>query len=140
MIMKKTDLDLLYNDLCGRLPYDTIIEVHGKYEDREKYARIMTLETSNINYIFDPEKTVIVYLRPLLSMTEEEKREFYDKFVVNGIYFSDFKKIFENHFTSLLTSFEHFWHAVEWLNSKHFDYRGLIEKGIALPAEDDMYE
>ena len=138
--MNKTVLDLLYNDLCGRLPYDTIIEVHGIYEDREKCDRIMTLKTSNINDIFDPEKTVIVYLRPLLSMTEEEKQEFYNKFVVNGIDFSVFKKIFENHFTTLLTSFEHFWHAVEWLNSKHFDYRGLIEKGIALPAKEKMYE
>ena len=28
---------------------------------------------------------------------------------------------------------------VDWLNSHHFDYRGLIEKGLALPAPEGMY-
>ena len=28
---------------------------------------------------------------------------------------------------------------VDWLNAHHFDYRGLIEKGLALEASKDMY-
>ena len=27
----------------------------------------------------------------------------------------------------------------DWLNAHHFDYRGLIEKGLALSAPKDMY-
>ena len=27
----------------------------------------------------------------------------------------------------------------DWLNAHHFDYRGLIEKGLALEAPDGMY-
>ena len=28
---------------------------------------------------------------------------------------------------------------VDWINAHHFDYRGLIEKGLALEASKDMY-
>ena len=28
---------------------------------------------------------------------------------------------------------------IDWLNAHHFDYRGLIEKGLALEAPEDMY-
>ena len=28
----------------------------------------------------------------------------------------------------------------DWLNSRHFDYRGLIKKGLALEAPEDMYK
>ena len=30
--------------------------------------------------------------------------------------------------------------AIDWLNAHHFDYRGLIEKGLALEAPKDMYK
>ena len=30
--------------------------------------------------------------------------------------------------------------AIDWLNAHHFDYRGLIEKGLALEAPEDMYK
>jgi hypothetical protein len=28
---------------------------------------------------------------------------------------------------------------IDWLNAHHFDYRGLIEKGLALEAPEGMY-
>lgn len=28
---------------------------------------------------------------------------------------------------------------IDWLSSNHLDYRGLIDKGLALPAKDGMY-
>ena len=30
--------------------------------------------------------------------------------------------------------------AMDWLNAHHFDYRGLIEKGLALEAPEGMYK
>ena len=30
--------------------------------------------------------------------------------------------------------------AIDWLNAHHFDYRGLIEKGLALEAPKGMYK
>ena len=29
---------------------------------------------------------------------------------------------------------------IDWLNANHFDYRGMIEKGLALEAPDGMYK
>jgi hypothetical protein len=29
---------------------------------------------------------------------------------------------------------------VDWLNSHHFDYRGLIKKGLAIEAPEGMYK
>ena len=56
------------------------------------------------------------YLRPMDSMTEEEYAEFgYDtlRYTIQDI---------------------------DWLNAHHFDYRGLIEKGLALEAHEGMYK
>jgi hypothetical protein len=56
------------------------------------------------------------YLRPMSSMTEEEYQEFgYDVLRYTPREF-------------------------DWLNAHHFDYRGLIEKGLALEAPKDMYK
>ena len=30
--------------------------------------------------------------------------------------------------------------AIDWLNANHFDYRGLIPMGLALPAKEGMYD
>jgi hypothetical protein len=30
--------------------------------------------------------------------------------------------------------------TLEWLIKHHFDYQGLIEKGLALKAQDNMYK
>ena len=30
--------------------------------------------------------------------------------------------------------------VLDWLNEHHFDYRGLIEKGLALEAPKNMYK
>ena len=64
------------------------------------------------------------YLRPMLSMTEEEKEE-YNK--------TENLSLFDLHHYPTIKSFD-------WLNAHHFDYRGLIEKGLALEAPEGMYK
>ena len=62
------------------------------------------------------------YLRPMSSMTEEERNhleELDDDWVYNGIGFSE---------------------MFDFLVSHHLDYRHLIEKGLALEAPADMYK
>ena len=61
------------------------------------------------------------YLRPMSSMTEEEENKYNS---LNG-----YEK----------GIFPHTEEAFDWLNAHHFDYRGLIEKGLALEAPEDMY-
>ena len=66
------------------------------------------------------------YLRPMSSMTEEEKKEYcnlQDRFLCSSQY-------------PVTDTYELF----DWLNAHHFDYRGLIEKGLALEAPEGMYK
>ena len=64
------------------------------------------------------------YLRPMSSMTEDEKKEF----SLLGVGIHLFKG-------PLIPSYD----TLDWLNAHHFDYRGLIEKGLALEALEGMY-
>jgi len=70
------------------------------------------------------------------SMTEEEKREIYDWLVENDIDWFDFSQL---RLDEILISFDSSWLLVDWLNKHQFDFRGLIEKGLALEAPKDMY-
>ena len=64
------------------------------------------------------------------SMTEEEKKEF-----------TGFASISQHRF---FIGDSYFWYNTyeeeDWLNEHHFDYRGLIEKGLALEAPEGMYK
>lgn len=68
------------------------------------------------------------YLRPLSSMTEEEKEEYDDLLmsVNDGCDNTDYLPY-------------NCMKYVDWLNAHHFDYRRLIEKGLALEAPEGMY-
>ena len=59
------------------------------------------------------------YLRPMSSMTDEEEKQFQD---VN---------MYELPYMVV---------GLDWLNAHHFDYRGLINDGLALEAPENMYE
>ncbi len=107
--MNNEEKELLLKDICGRLPYGV------KYQDRiEGGIHILSLGTIHHYERFIP------YLRPMSSMTVEERFE-YNGF--DGYIFSDEDVIIK----------------IDWLNAHHFDYRGLIEKGLALEAPENMY-
>jgi hypothetical protein len=102
--------------------------------------------------------TIRPYLRPLESMTDEDLISYakYD-FAYDDIYkivgFRCTGKGFINIHCSLVRDPEHYqvifqktrtsplenWRGIDWLNSHHFDFRGLIKKGLALKAPEDMY-
>ena len=60
---------------------------------------------------------VRLYLLPLSSMTEEQKKEY--------------QYITERWMNDSSYSISD---STDWLNKNHFDYRGLIEKGLAIDA------
>lgn len=130
--MTQEEKELLFKDLCARIPYGTIIayNVYGKLQ-------ISRFCVSVYEFMFDGDfelEHCKPYLRPMSSMTEEEKKEF-DEFCVidedawkgNGII--GFKN------QALIMS-----DAIDWLNTHHFDFHGLIEKGLALDAPEGMYD
>ena len=66
------------------------------------------------------------YLRPMSSMTDKERGE-YDTYR---------KHVCDEYNRYCFDSME----SIDWLNQHYFDYRGLIEKGLALEAPDGMYK
>ena len=124
--MTKEDRDLLLTDLCARLPYGVKVQYISKLGE----VIVKELRGSDIEVLFDgyhPERYK-PYFRPMSSMTEEESIEYYDTFEweedLNG-----------GHYPNSMT-----YKTFEWLNAHHFDYRGLIDKGLAIEAPKGMYK
>lgn len=137
--MTQEEKSLSLKDLCVMLPYDVC--VHIRYKEGEPCYGKLTLR--DIQWFIDSKIEVIKpYLRPMSSMTEEEKTEI-DKlnrppggdWTVQltrskiGLY-NDFSRV---------VSFKSINKVLDYLNAHHFDYRGLIEKGLALEAPKGMY-
>lgn len=118
---------VLIKDLSSRLPYGVKASYYGADEECETQDEIegITLDEDFGGYVEIgqyslPIERVKPYLFPLLSMTEEQQIDL-TKFVANGI-----------HGENIL---------YDWYNKSHFDYRGLIEKSLALDATNlGIYE
>ena len=118
--MTQEEKQLLLKDLCARLPYYT--ELHSNATD-DNWAILTPVIVSNLMNA-DDDLVIKPYLRPMSSMTEEEKEEYEMLQVYPG---------FKTNHTDLTDMYD-------WLNAHHFDYRGLIERGLALEAPEGMYK
>ena len=138
MIMTQEDKELLLKDLCARLPYGVKIELTWWVMD-EGTCMSTTLEPDHIEQIRNDELgdvEIKPYLFPMSSMTEEQCYDFYCRFVENEIDYNDFKKYYFDGclWNKVLTLISDCGDIIDWLNKYHFDYRGLIEKGLAINA------
>ncbi len=135
--MKQEYIDLLRKDIAARLPYKPVVtneKLDGGYGHR---LHLGDLATSRYIDSLNIENTK-VYLRPMSSMTEEEKRElkelhFYytDDHIVNDE---------DNDFKPIIVDEMHCSYIIDWLNKHYFDYRGLIPMGLAIEAQEGMYK
>lgn len=130
------DKDLLLKDLCARVPYGVIVET-SKGKGHVCDINLTIFGTSvgvNINPTirdtFDIED-IQPYLFPLSSMTEEHHLEI--EILTNGQIGIDKYSIWDFSGCSEL-SLSQTLDVFDWLNRNHFDYRGLIEKGLAIDA------
>ncbi len=129
--MIREDKELLLKDLCARLPYSIMFKYKERAGDYPHY-HVHHVTTITINGaitgirggkgdVFHIED-LKPYLRQMSSMTKEEIKEYHSLcYYYYGTYFDSAD-------------------SIDWLNSHHFDYRGLIEKGLALEAPEGMYE
>lgn len=130
--MTQEDRQLLLKDICARLPYGVKAQYNNK---KEIFGDVEQIEASgDIDLSYYDEETerwklcctsidnIKPYLRPMLSMTEEEHIKL--------------KAVYDNGSNGLFDEYSH----IDWLNANHFDYRGLIERGLALEAPEDMYK
>lgn len=138
--MTQEEKDLLMRDLCARIPYGVICEV-----TKNKDVFVKPLDMTDFfgptykdkrpkNYIH----TIRPYLRPMSSMTEEEKKEYKHiapciVVAVEGVRLPNI-------------------HQIEWLLRNHFDfnhilckldidemktYHTLIELGLAIAVTEE---
>ena len=126
--MTQEDKELLLKDLCARLPYGVKVKLGDNpnvfdLEYRIKFA-VMYGDSDKLEDILDI-TNIRPYLFPLSSMTEEQHKEFYDKYCWN-----DGGDNFEMDSCSHYYALEKF----DWLDKNHFDYRGLIPMGLANDA------
>jgi len=132
--MKQEDKELLLRDLSARVPYGVMVEqtlFPPSLADKEQ--RLKSVQANNVvqlywyKYIneFVPIHCIKPYLRQMSSMTEEERFD----------YVASTKE--ERCIPEL--PIQPRAESTDWLNKHHFDYRGLIDKSLALEAPEDMY-
>lgn len=139
--MTQEDKELLVKDLCARLPYGVkakvLVEDILRYDySSEEGGFINGIENiDNGLFIIQCREDGYVlsydefkpYLRPMSSMTDEQKGEYnWLKDMVPNYHLEyedteDFE-LYDN------------WRSIEYLIANHFDFRGLIEKGLAIDA------
>ena len=131
--MIQEEKDLLLKDLCARLPYSVKVQFKTNSVIENKYKFIYNVD-EEYEYIGKSNLTLDIikmltnncideikpYLFPLSSMTEEQKMFLKQQNWCIAISTSG----------TVETTVE----GIDWLNKNHFDYRGLIEKDLALDA------
>lgn len=120
--MTQEEKELLLKDLCARLIYG--IKCKDQYGD---YINI-NIYNAHIEHLVDQISSGVIkmILRPMSSMTEEERKEY-------------------KHLVAFSGSSDGAANFVDWLNKKMFAYRTIDDKdmfelGLALEAPDGMYK
>ena len=114
---------------------------YTKPENEGIYETIDMCCSDGMIYVSD----ITPYLRPISSMTEQECNKLFEILGIkeDGSDFSEWIKINDIGIIRLFTEkgkdFEDIAEAIDYLNSIHIDYRGLIAEGAALEAKEGMY-
>ena len=126
--MTQEEKELLLKDLCARLDTNLVCSIYRTDDEGVGYRDeiLHGYCKGDIWYEFyfredcsigiDNVSKIKPYLFPLSSMTEEQEKEY------NNL------NCYE------LGCFPHSEEALDYLTKNHFDYRGLIEKGLAIDA------
>ena len=131
--MTQEEKDLLFQDLCARLPFGVKFKITETHTETLRSIGIGSLGLIPINLFYKTPEFYLInefgnleykpFLRPMSSMTDEEKRMY----------------------TTLRAHAAPFT-IVKWLDENMFDHRTdmsgehLIELGLALEAPKDMYK
>lgn len=131
--MTQQEKQLLLKDLCARIPYRTLVQLNpGAYNKPETCILCgVDGEKVYLNVDSDPFRidNIKPYLRSMSSMTEKEKEE-YTSYCFEQPFLQKDK----------IPNLGSVPMCIDWLLEHHFDYRGLIEKGLALEAPERMYK
>lgn len=140
--MTQEDKELLLKELSSRYPYGVVLHFDDKVEQDDE--PLYSIRKNGNKYLINDAyylEEVKPYLRSMESMTDEEKEDFWvaiDKDM--GILESnlDAPILFEYKSRYYKGKPDHY--ELDFLISHHFDYRRLIEKGLAIEAPKGMYK
>ena len=139
--MTQEDKDLLLKDLCARLPYGVKIELTW-WVMGEGTCINTTLEPDHIEQLLndeDGDTEIKPYLFPLSSMTGKQVKEI-QQIIGNPDYACIIRKTdgLELWLNSIDTDptiwLDTIFEVQDYLNKNHFDYRELIDEGLAIDA------
>ena len=141
--MTQEEKELLLKDICTRLPYNVMVRVEVNDVFIKPTDEVATAST--INMFEYPQKFRITpYLRPMSSMTLDELDDCVTNDGLSYIpcpnYEGSKEECEQQRLEHSIKVFKTDGYRVDWLNKNMFDYRGLIEKGLALEAPEGMYE
>ena len=145
--MEQEEKQLLLKDLCARLPYAVKAYMKKWSElDNKYYEGVYIVEAidPSLNAIlayseecadeaiasYDDDYEIKPYLFPLSNMSEDQRKYITDRWGINEE--SDFE--INPDWGEYIVELGDIIDYIDWLNENHFDYRGLIEKGLAIDA------
>ena len=148
--MNEQDKQLLLKDLCVRLPYGIKVlynEINCVIENIGRDGSISLISDDTIHkkaiYLTSIEY-IKPYLRPMSSMTEEEKDEMFGICTLSDCSGNtDWETVGVEIMSSHPRYGDHYstdYSAIDSLNKNMFDYRRLIEKGLALETPNGIYK
>lgn len=154
--MTQGEKDLLLKDLYARIPYGAKILHQGwNYEWDQELSTLERITGIDERFIYTKvindngeeytsgRHTISLYddkpyLFPLSSMTEEQYKSLEESGILSNC--SHSYEYVNPHIHGVSFIFKEFktysLELIEWLNKNHFDYRGLIEKGLAIDATE----
>ena len=149
--MTQEDKELLLKDLSARLPYRVKINCFDVPRTLESisidYDGFITIDCGG-EHFYHPlsnilHKDCLPYLRPMSSMTEEESAELSN--IISKWFDKELFYLTEEPFLRYALSRINYSISpllFDWLNAHHFDYRGLISKGLAIEVtkENNPYK
>ena len=133
--MAPEEKQLLLQDLCARIPHRTFVCLNPGAYNKPEICALTGVHGEQIHLDVDTDpfriNNIKPYLRSMSSMTEEEKKEFQACHCIYELH-PDFQPMMCNLANEL--------NMFDWLLAHHFDFRGLIDKGLALEAPAGMYK
>lgn len=162
--MTQEEKQLLLVDLCARLLYGVYAELpnhhlvtHTYYINKIGQSDGWTegvLDCAGRKRFYAAKiEDIKPYLRPMSSMTEEERKEFSKLLVkryceedweghISTSYCIEIDNVYTDDENGIKYPSPFSMDAIDWLNVHHFDYRGLIEKGLVITVteENDPYK
>jgi len=139
--MTQEEKRLLLIDLCARLPFKPHVYIKdGKVDIDIDIVLNGTYIYEWLTFPSCQNITITPYLRPMSSMTDEEREEWADLF---NLELDKLNEIDDEDKAEELAPYyfgKSHQVSIDWLNKNMFDYRGLIPMGLALEAKEGMYK